>query len=115
LQLRTKLLIKHAITGNNLSIETKYPVLTYFGEDLEVTVESKRNQVRQVSYENVWYFDTERKSTKTELEEEQKEFEEQAKFSAAINANDINKSAAETGKREEEARLVSKSIQLVFH
>jgi hypothetical protein len=89
------MLIQHAISGNNLSIEPEYPVLTYFGDELEVTVHTKRDRVRAPTWANHWAFDTERGWPKPD-----NEILDQAKFSAAINANDVNKSAAEAAKEE---------------
>jgi len=86
--LKTRLMIKHACSGNNMSLESDFPVLTYFGEEYEVTLDTKRDSVKRISFENHWYFDTERGWRKPD----DKEMMEQAKLSAAINAhnNDVD-------------------------
>jgi len=104
-------LIKHNGSGNNLSTESNFPVLTYFGSEIEVTVESKIDRKRQPTFENMWYFDTDRSFPKA-IDPQDEEFEKQAEFSAKINVNAIHRSAAETAK-EEAARKV-KTFALKF-
>jgi len=98
-RLKAKVIVRHHMTGNNLSLEPNFPVATYFGCELEVTVDSKADRVKKTctGFENIWYLDVDR-----QLEEDkeccEKEFEKQAEFSAKINANVINRSAAEEEK-----------------
>lgn len=102
-----RLVIKHAISGKNLSLESTYPTLTYFGCEHEISVESKRDTVRRVSWENHWVFDTERGWPKDD-----RAFVAKAKFAAEVNADDVNKSAAEEARREEEERLVTSTTEM---
>lgn len=97
--------MKHNGSGHNLSIETTFPVLTYFGNDLEVTVDTKFDRVKRPSFENLWYFDTTRGWPK-EKDPSKREFEKQAELSAKINANMVMSSAADSAKEEEAARKV---------
>jgi hypothetical protein len=105
LKLKTRLLIKHNGSGHNLSIEPDFPVPTCFGNELEVSVDSKYDQRRRISFENIWYFDTDRSLPKP-TDPCEKAFVEQAKFDAKINANDIHHSAIESAKEEAAAREV---------
>jgi len=98
-KLKTRLLIKHNGTGHNLSIEPNFIVSTTYGDEVEVTVHTKQDTVRRVSFENIWYFDTERGLPQAG-DRCEKEFEDQAKYSAKINATIVDKSAADEAKAE---------------
>lgn len=82
-----------------------FPVLTYFGSELEVTVDSKLDRTKQPSFENMWYFDTDRGFPQA-VDTNDLEFQKQAELSAKINANSIHQSAADTAKEEEAAKKV---------
>lgn len=77
--------------------------MTYFGNELEVTLDTKLDRVKRPGFENIWYFDTDRGLPKVK-DPCDKDFEKQAEFSAKININAINRSAAESGKLEDLAR-----------
>ena len=89
------MLIQHAIRGNNLSIEPDYPLLTYFGDEYEVTVHNKYDRVKRPTWANHWSFSTERGWPKPDPD-----VVELAKMSAYVNADDINQSAADSAKAE---------------
>ncbi|XP_035704717.1 cilia- and flagella-associated protein 161-like [Folsomia candida] len=103
IRLKTPLLLKHNGSGHNLSLEPNFPVMTYFGNELEVTLDTKLDRVKRPGFENIWYFDTDRGLPKVK-DPCDKDFEKQAEFSAKININAINRSAAESGKLEDLAR-----------
>lgn len=95
------MLIRHNLSGQNLSYESMFSVLTYFGCEMEVTLDTKWDRQKRPTFENIWYFDTTRGLPK-EKDECARDFEKQAEFSAKINANIVNRSAAEAAKEEEE-------------
>ncbi|CAG7834798.1 unnamed protein product [Allacma fusca] len=104
--LKMRLVIKHALSGKNLSIESNFPALTYFGCEYEVSVETKHDTVRRISWENHWAFDTERGWPK-----EPRDFVAKAKFAASVNADAVNKDAGEEARREEEEKLAAQGYQ----
>lgn len=95
-------MIKHALSGNNLSLEPNYPVFTYFGDEHEVTVHTKFDRTRKnPTWANHWSFHTKRGWPKPD-----RDIVEQAKLSASINANDATSSAAETAKAEAQEKVI---------
>lgn len=100
--LKKELYIKHNGTGINLSTEPNFPVLTYFGMELEVTVDTKKDRTRRPTYPNLWYFDTDRDTPKPD--ECLKKFMEQSKLDASVNIYNVNKSASEEEKEKEAAK-----------
>lgn len=100
--LKTRMYIKHNGTGIHLSTEPDFRVLTYFGNEYEVTVDTKFDRVRRPKYQNIWYFDTERGAPKPD--ECKKQFMEQSAVDASHNALDLNKSAAFFEKQKEDAK-----------
>ncbi|CAL8112491.1 unnamed protein product [Orchesella dallaii] len=100
--LKSRLYLKHNGTGINLSTEPSFPVLTYFGSELEVTCDTKRDRVRRPTYQNIWYFDTDRGIPRPDTC--LKKFMDQSKLDASVNIHNIDKSAAEEEKAKEEAK-----------
>lgn len=101
--LKKTLFLRQNGTGINLSTEPNFPVLTYFGNELEVTVDNKRDsKTRKPSYQNYWYFDTERGRPRPD--ECLKQFMDQSKVDASHNAQMVDKMASLEEKRKEEWR-----------
>jgi len=98
-RLKTPLLIRHNLSGQSLSYESLFSVMTYFGCEMEVTLDTKLDQFKRPSFENIWYFDTTRGMPK-EKDPCARDFAKQAEFSAKINVNMGIRSAAQSAKEE---------------
>ena len=101
--LKKRLYIRHNVSGIKLSTEPQFPVLTYFGTELEVTTDNKWDRVRRPDFPNMWYFDGTRGQPR--IEDCKKQFMDQSQYDASINIHMIDKDASAEEKAKEEARL----------
>lgn len=107
---KKRLFLRHNGTGVNLSTEPNYPVHTYFGEELEVTMDNKRDHARRPYYPNFWYFDSTRGvHAHSEDPHGEDEFAQQSAHDAKINVYNVNKSAADEEKEREKERKAAEA------